>query len=624
MRELLVRKLLLHEAVLEFNEVESIEVEFVEAGFVEFGELRAAQAPEGLKLGEDFPMLCENCLGEDKFVRMMKMRAHAACKLTNRPFTVFRWRPANTRQFKETQVCYEVAADKNICQCCMNDLDYNVPLALRESLEAAASSSSSGAAAAAAGGGSGGGGGGGGQSYAPVSEVNQAFYFNQQLADANRREGWSQTAPGFKFRHMAKQTFSATGAPIDLPPICNNWARGRCGRSVRLACRSRPCCGAFIFPELHNSPLADRVKQLEIQLREKGPIKIVPTDPEMQSALLGVAQAEINRRHEKALRPPSDTSIKTLFLAGIPAKATTTALRAALDSLGKVRQLKFTPGKPSALVEFANRNDAETAVQHLQGRFYLANSKKAIRVGWAVKRKTSGDAADSSLDAEEETFPERKKRRTDSESSSRLQRANSSDAEQDAAIQAAQEHNRKQKLREADEVAEAEQNKPETEDTETAKAPLPRQQHANETRNMTKQRQDSLQTIEEAGDEEEDEEEDSESSDDDDDDEDEEDVEKSHPRAPAQGIQGLVRAPVPIPELVPGILLPAGMRPGDKLPVLPPGLVAVYQKEIAPDFKPRPISSPTASPVNSGSCAKPEDLYPSLQGYALEGSIALF
>eukprot|EP00512_Aurantiochytrium_limacinum_P009266 CAMPEP_0171544228 /NCGR_PEP_ID=MMETSP0960-20121227/3384_1 /TAXON_ID=87120 /ORGANISM="Aurantiochytrium limacinum, Strain ATCCMYA-1381" /LENGTH=640 /DNA_ID=CAMNT_0012092013 /DNA_START=15 /DNA_END=1937 /DNA_ORIENTATION=- len=620
------------------------------------GRLRAAQAPDGLRLGEDFPLVCETCLGEDRLVRMMKLKAPAACKLTGRPFTVFRWRRADTREFKETQICYEIAAEKNVCQCCMHDLELNIPLALRESMEAAMSSSSSSAGAHLQvaqnqiknlGGnqqqpgqmqaqhqrlleqqhrGTGG---------VPVSEVNQAFYYNQQLADQSRRGGWSQTAPGFKLRPMANQTTSEAGVPIDLPPICTSWARGRCGRSGRLACRSRPCCGAFIFPELHASPIAPRVWDLEKKLREKGPIKIVPTDPQVQAALLAVAQADFDRRHERALRPPSDASITTLFLAGIPKDATTQSLRKALESLGKVRQLKHAPGKTSALVEFTNRNDAETAVQHLQGRLFLSNSTKAIRVGWAVKRKSNNRETDSARGGDKDSkadvgSPDVKKRRKDSEVFSTANSDNGaelnvpglpSSSSSSAAV--------------APVVAIAKPTTPATAAEAVAAAaskfksataePMEGVSKVTNAAEITNPEDD---TIKEGTAEEEDDSEDHDEEDDDDDDDDDDD-EKRHPRVPLQGTQGLVQAPLPLPQIAPGIILPAGMKVGDKLPDMPPALLELFKKDISPNFQPRQlptVQTNAASPSqqNPQSAPKFEQIYPSLQGYALEGSIAIF
>lgn len=85
-----------------------------------------------LAVGDDFPIVCETCLGPNPYVRMLKLRfGDKQCKITDRPFQAFRWKPHGGR-YKDTVICKDVALDKNICQACLTDLTYGVPVGVRD------------------------------------------------------------------------------------------------------------------------------------------------------------------------------------------------------------------------------------------------------------------------------------------------------------------------------------------------------------------------------------------------------------------------------------------------------------------------------------------------------------
>ncbi|KAG3035745.1 hypothetical protein PC121_g533 [Phytophthora cactorum] len=83
---------------------------------------------------EEFPLLCESCLGENPYVRMMKEAYGSACKICVRPFTVFRWKPGKRARYKKTEVCQTCARMKNVCQTCVLDLQYHLPVQVRDTV----------------------------------------------------------------------------------------------------------------------------------------------------------------------------------------------------------------------------------------------------------------------------------------------------------------------------------------------------------------------------------------------------------------------------------------------------------------------------------------------------------
>ncbi len=84
----------------------------------------------------EFPFVCENCLGPDPYVRMIKSKQGAQCKLTSRPFTSFKWRVRGSANgaWRNTQICIEIAKLKNCCQVCLRDMTYLVPMNVRDSV----------------------------------------------------------------------------------------------------------------------------------------------------------------------------------------------------------------------------------------------------------------------------------------------------------------------------------------------------------------------------------------------------------------------------------------------------------------------------------------------------------
>lgn len=249
---------------------------------------------------EDFPMLCETCLGPNPYVRMTKAPfGEKLCKISNMPFQGFRWKAGPGGRYKETIIAIAVAKERNICQTCLNDMKYGLPVGVRDALLKQAEGDT--------------------QIALPTSDVGQRYFYENQ---SNQLDGYTahnqlttgtirltfftprlsrQIKPNNTPNNTPKNTPNNTpnththtlGVAIDqanvpaarqldkfsrvlqvaeaksktafrnLPKLCSFWLAGTCTRVLRKTCPYRPCCGTFVFPEIagsgENRPILDNL-----------------------------------------------------------------------------------------------------------------------------------------------------------------------------------------------------------------------------------------------------------------------------------------------------------------------------------------------------------------------------
>ena len=176
-----------------------------------------------LQVGTDFPIVCETCLGPNPYVRMIKCRfGEKLCKVSNVPMQSFRWKAGPHGRFKETIVCREVAVEKNICQACLSDMTFGVPVGVRDALLRAGGAPEHGGYAEA------------------LSNANQAHYYGQRRAEIDQGGALGSAQrmePSRELLSLARQIESANAkagtAFRNLPKICSFWMAGTCTRSAR-------------------------------------------------------------------------------------------------------------------------------------------------------------------------------------------------------------------------------------------------------------------------------------------------------------------------------------------------------------------------------------------------------
>ncbi len=355
------------------------------------GMAKAAAAPDGLESGVDFPIVCEVCLGPNPYLRMIKQPSSKECKVSGRVFTSFRWRPGAGARYKETVICPEVARAKGVCQCCLMDMEFNLPVGVRDALLSGAKEE---AAAL------------------PQSGVNQTYYYDQ-VAKASREEveaGYGKMAND-KLLKMAR---SSPYYDRNLPKLCSFWLKGQCTRVVEGTCPYRPCCGSFRFPELaSNHPVL--MQKLISALEREGAVKVMKDKSEemedikekMKESQRGSRDQNIRNRYhgndeltnkylgkaeQMDLEPPEDKTITTLYVSLMGLPITEKELIDQFYAYGEIKSIQVIPLSNCAFVTYTTREAAEMAVEKLHGSLTVRGAR--LKMMWGrpqSKRPGQGD-----------------------------------------------------------------------------------------------------------------------------------------------------------------------------------------------------------------------------------------
>lgn len=370
------------------------------------GSSGGAVVDSNLSAGDEFPMLCETCLGPNPYIRMVKLAPGAKlCKISGKAYQAFRWKPAGGRQ-KETIISYSVASDRNICQVCLNDMKYGVPAGVRDKLEAA-------------------------ESAGLIRQTPEGLILTEDGKKSD--SAIAMTLESLK-KGQEQQQRQGQVAFRNLAKLCSFWVLGTCNRVVNGSCPFRPCCGSFSFPELASSKSKHLGDALVKRLKEHGPLEVMKTlDDETREALKNSRKgvnhdADIRSRvdgtdslsaryiHESNMKKigsgvgaPPDSQVTTLWIGGIEESVSQYELSSVLLRLaGEMKNLRLVTSAHCAFVTYATQADAVSAANTLFQNLEIKG--KSLPVKWAKpKGKSNLKAASSSRDDEVPA----KKRRTE-------------------------------------------------------------------------------------------------------------------------------------------------------------------------------------------------------------------
>lgn len=304
----------------------------------------------------DFPSVCENCLPENPYVKMLKEDYGAECKLCTRPFTIFSWAAdrAHGRK-KRTNICLTCARLKNCCQSCMLDLSFGLPIVVRD---AALKMVAPG----------------------PQSEINREFFAQNnekaieegkggveeyEKTDEKAREllrKLAQSKPYFRKGRTLDEDGNLTGGE-------SGGRSGGSGSSTGGNVAVGAGLGGVGPIRTRDSRAAGAMGARPGGGRPGGPRK---------GAFPSAAQLPPG---PKDWQPPADRNIMSLFVTGIEDDLPEFKIRDFFKAFGKIKSLVCSHMSHCAFINYETREAAERAADECKGRAVIAGCP--LRVRWS-------------------------------------------------------------------------------------------------------------------------------------------------------------------------------------------------------------------------------------------------
>nr|XP_043627691.1 zinc finger CCCH domain-containing protein 49-like [Erigeron canadensis] len=293
----------------------------------------------------DFPIICESCLGDNPYIRMTKANYDKECKICTRPFTVFRWRPGRDARYKKSEICQTCSKLKNVCQVCLLDLEYGLPVQVRDTALSINSNDS-----------------------IPKSDVNREYFAEEH--DRRARAGLDYESSYGKERPndtILKLQRTTPYYKRNRAHICSFFIRGECTRGAEC-------------PYRHEMPVTGELSQQNIKDRYYG-----VNDP--------VALKLLNKAGEMpSLEPPEDESIRTLYVGGLDARVSEQDLTDNFYSHGEIESVKMVLQRACAFVTYTTREGAEKAAGELSNKLVIKGLRLKLMWGRPQVPKAEGEA----------------------------------------------------------------------------------------------------------------------------------------------------------------------------------------------------------------------------------------
>ena len=278
------------------------------------------------------------------------------CHISGRPYTVFRWRPGNDARYKKTIICQDVAKAKNVCQVCLNDLDYNLPVQVRD--QALGLASEDGAL--------------------PESTAGKEYALNAMAEQGFDKKKFSAAGAGAAVLQQLKR--DPTNYKRNRAKICSFFVKGTCKRGAECPYRHE-------MPEEGHQGFSLK----NIQARYHG------KDDPVAAKMLKKLQENDDKGGGLPVdrtKPPEDRSITTLFVGGVGEDVSEEDIKTALSGAGELKSVKKLATRKCAFATFRHRSSAEQAMTLHAGGLRIHDHNLTLLWGKPKKDKRSTEDAE--------------------------------------------------------------------------------------------------------------------------------------------------------------------------------------------------------------------------------------
>lgn len=318
----------------------------------------------------EFPLVCETCLGDNPYVRMTKEPYGKKCQVCETPFTVFAWQAGTKGRLKRVEICRSCAQAKNVCQVCIYDLQYGLPVKVRDKVLREAGSSSA-------------------VSAVPQSMANRSWYSAQQQRMLEQGQDSVGDVNALAHAKLSEMAQMEPRYERNLAKLCSFFARGECNRGDQCPFRHE-------MPRDRNDPMS----------KQNTKDRFYGSSDPVANKIIGRKRRQEEKQNKQDEEEGYDKARATLYLRfqgdePFP-NMQEMDVRDKFYSFGEIVSVRVQTDRGQAFVEFTQPEAAELAIasmnrQEMMGRqIYVAWARAPKRGETSTEKKESSSTTTDS------------------------------------------------------------------------------------------------------------------------------------------------------------------------------------------------------------------------------------